>query len=411
MELAPVTLILTIENRQSLPNGVPVSVTLSNGRGLEIGRNENLDWTLPDPLRIVSGKHCEVRCRDGAYWLHDVSTNGTFLNDNPRRIQTPYRLRHGDRLLIGPYVIGVAIVEDENPLPGQRDGCRLLDPCELAPPGPSLQGIAPEANREALSKDPVGGGPNSILCKPVDAGDREVQALEFQSGSLPDRSASASIKETPVEPEAGRPASIQQANDGNGPSLEEFLRRFAAAAKIPEQCFGRRDPLTVAEELGGLMRVAVENLTQLLNARVQTKRFVRASSQTTIQALDNNPLKFAPTCDDALKIMFGPRTSGYLDARRAFESAFADLKSHQVDTFSAMQRAVHMLVEDLDPKAIEEAAGPETRLAALFGSRTSKPWNMYVARWQAKALRHENGLVDAFMLYFAECYDQLKDRD
>jgi type VI secretion system protein ImpI len=409
LKSALVTLILTIENQQGLPNGAPVSVRLSGDRGVEIGRNENLDWTLPDASRVISGKHCEVRCRDGTYWLHDVSTNGTFLNNNARRIQAPYRLRHGDRLTIGPYVIGVAIVEDENPLPGQRDGRRLLDPCELA--GPCLRGIAPETNREAVSKKPVGGGPDSIPRKPVDAGGREVQALEFQTGSLPDRSARASIKGTPVEPEAGRPASIQQATDGNGPSLEEFLRRFAAAARIPEQCFGRRDPLTVADELGGLMRIAVENLTQLLNARVQTKRFVRASSQTTIQALDNNPLKFAPTCDDALKIMFGPRTSGYLDARRAFEGAFADLKSHQVDTFSAMQRAVHMLVEDLDPKAIEEAAGPETRLAALFGSRASKPWNIYVARWQAKALRHENGLVNAFMLYFAECYDQLTDRN
>jgi type VI secretion system protein ImpI len=406
-----VTLILTIENQQSLPNGAPVSVRLSGARGVEIGRNENLDWTLPDPSRVISGKHCEVRCRDGAYWLRDVSTNGTFLNNNARRIQAPYRLRHGDRLTIGPYVIGVAIVEDENPLPGPSDGRRLLDPCELAPAGPNLRGIAPEAKREALSKDPVGGGPNSILCKPVDAGGREVQALEVQTGSLADRRASASIEETPIEPQAGRPASIQQATDENGPSLAEFFRRFTAAAKIPEQCFGRRDPLTVADELGGLMRIAVENLTQLLNARVQTKQFVRASSQTTIQALDNNPLKFAPTCDDALKIMFGPPTSGYLDAREAFEGAFADLKSHQVDTFSAMQRAVHMLVEDLDPKAIEEAAGSETRLAALFGSRTSKPWNMYVARWQAKALRHENGLADAFMLYFAECYDQLKDRN
>ena len=109
--------------------------------------------------------------------------------------------------------------------------------------------------------------------------------------------------------------------------------------------------------------------------------------------------------------MFGPRTSGYLDARGAFEGAFADLKSHQVNTFSAMQQAVRMLVEDLDPKAIEEAAGPETRLAGLFGSRTSRAWNIYVARWQAKALRHEDGLADAFMLYFAERYDQLKDRD
>ena len=405
------TLILTIENRQSLPNGAPVSVTLADGRGLEIGRNDNLDWTLPDPSRVVSGKHCEVRGRDGAYWLHDVSTNGTFLNDNAHRIQAPYRLRDGDRLTIGPYVIGVAIVEDENSLPGRGNERRFLDPCELVPSGPSLQGIAPEANPELASKVVFGGAPNSVLSEPADAGACEVQALERQAGSKPDRSAPASIKEAPIEPQAGRPASLQQPAGGNGPSLEEFLRRFTAAANIPGQCFARRDPLTVADELGGLMRVAVENLTQLLNARVQTKRFVRASSQTTIQARDNNPLKFAPTCDDALKIMFGPRTSGYLDARGAFEGAFADLKSHQINTFSAMQQAVRMLVEDLDPKAIEEAAGPETRLAGLFGSRTSKAWNMYVARWQAKALRHEDGLADAFMLYFAERYDQLKDRN
>lgn len=402
------TLILTIENRQSLPNGAPVSVTLADGRGLEIGRNENLDWTLPDPSRAISGKHCEVRGRDGAYWLHDVSTNGTFLNDNVHRIQAPYRLRDGDRLTIGPYVIGVAIVEGENPLPGRGDERRFLDPCEVAPSGPGLQGIAAEANPEPASKAGLGGPPNSVLSEPADAGASEVQVLKLEAGSLPDRRAPASVEAAPVEPEAGRPASLQQPADS--PALEEFLRRFTAAAKIPGQCFARRDPLTVADELGGLMRIAVENLTQLLNARVQTKRFVRASSQTTIQALDNNPLKFAPTCDDALKIMFGPRASGYLDARGAFEGAFADLKSHQVDTFSAMQRAVHMLVEDLDPKAIEEAAGPDTKLASLFGARRSKAWNMYVARWQAKALRHENGLVDAFMLYFAECYDRLKDR-
>lgn len=398
------TLILTIENQQRLPYGIPVSVTLSDGRCLEIGRNDNLDWTLPDPFRIVSGKHCEVRCRDGAYWLHDVSTNGTFLNDNAHRIQASYRLRDGDRLTIGPYIIGVAIVEDENPLPRRGDERRLLDPCEVAPSGSGLQGIAPEANPELASKAVFGGAPNSVLSEPADAGACEVQALELQAGSMPDRSAPASIQ-------AGRPASLPQPTDGNGPSLEEFLRRFTAAAKIQEQCFGRRDPLTIADELGGLMRVAVENLIQLLNARVQTKRFVRAPSQTTIQALDNNPLKFAPTCDDALKIMFGPRTSGYLDARGAFEGAFADLKSHQVNTFSAMQQAVRMLVEDLDPKAIEEAAGPETRLAGLFDSRTSKAWNMYVARWQARALRHEDGLLDVFMLYFAERYDQLKDRN
>src|SRR5205807_4093497 len=57
LESALVTLILTIENQQNLPNGAPVSVRLSGARGVEIGRNENLDWTLPDPSRVISGKH------------------------------------------------------------------------------------------------------------------------------------------------------------------------------------------------------------------------------------------------------------------------------------------------------------------------------------------------------------------
>ena len=157
------------------------------------------------------------------------------------------------------------------------------------------------------------------------------------------------------------------------------------------------------------MRLSVEDLTQLLNARFKAKRFARTSSQTMIQALDNNPLKFAPTATDALKIMFGPRTSGYLDARRALEGAFTDLKTHQIMTFAAMQQAVRMLVEDLDPKAIEAAAGDDKGFAALFGAHKARLWDLYVARWQAKTLRHEDGLVDAFMLYFAQCYDQGKE--
>jgi type VI secretion system protein ImpI len=73
-------LTLTIENESSLPDGGPLSVRVTGKRGLDIGRDSHLDWTLPDPTRFISSKHCEVRYRDGGYWLHDVSTNGTLLN-------------------------------------------------------------------------------------------------------------------------------------------------------------------------------------------------------------------------------------------------------------------------------------------------------------------------------------------
>ena len=75
----------------------------------------DLDWTLPDPTRFISSKHCEVRYRDGAYWLYDVSTNGTFLNGSDGRLKAPHRLRNGDRLTIGQYIVAVALDgEDAN---------------------------------------------------------------------------------------------------------------------------------------------------------------------------------------------------------------------------------------------------------------------------------------------------------
>ena len=117
-------LTLTIENETSLPEGGPRSVTTSGGSGLDIGRDQHLDWCLPDPSRAVSGRHCEVRFNDNAYWLRDISTNGTFVNGGAYRVQSPYRLQHGDRLEIGHYIIAVAIDEAERGRPARSSGHR-----------------------------------------------------------------------------------------------------------------------------------------------------------------------------------------------------------------------------------------------------------------------------------------------
>lgn len=497
-------LILTIENEESLPNGAPVSVRLSDGRGLDIGRSANLDWTLPDPTRFISGRHCEIRYREDGYWLNDLSTNGTFLNDSPRRMQAPHKLRDGDRLTIGSYVIAVGFDEGDEALSAAPDPAAATDaepPVQGAPVGapdhaaavelavanaalPEMQlgRVDPDLLWEAPSGSAEAGGlpagdfndwvenpapaevpPVSPPLEPV----RSVEPLHTPAEpGLPPPVAEEERSASPFEAEAGaqsrspsdrcasertssernswaRPAPAQGERElaaeasaepapspevsnpevsnpevpnrrpsnpsASNPGAEEFLRRFAVGAGVPEHIFARQNGLKVAEDLGALMRMGVENLIQLLSARFKAKRFARTSSQTMIQALDNNPLKFAPTPEDALKIMFGPRTSGYLDARRAFEGAFTDLKTHQVNTFAAMQQAVRMLVEDLDPKSLEQAIEPDGRFSGLFGSRKRRLWDLYLARWQAKTLRHEDGLVDAFMLYFAECYDKAKE--
>ena len=91
---------------------------ISGRRGLDIGRDKHLDWTLPDPSRTISGKHCEVRYRDGGYWLYDVSTNGTYLDGQDGRLKAPHRLRNGDRVIIGQYIIGVSVEGEAEPCGG-----------------------------------------------------------------------------------------------------------------------------------------------------------------------------------------------------------------------------------------------------------------------------------------------------
>ena len=99
------TLTLKIENYDRLENGGPATITLER-RGASVGRREAMDWVLPDPQRHISGHHFDVTYADGAYWLTDLSTNGTFLQGQRYRLEGPHRLSHGDRLVVGHYQLG-----------------------------------------------------------------------------------------------------------------------------------------------------------------------------------------------------------------------------------------------------------------------------------------------------------------
>jgi type VI secretion system FHA domain protein len=103
---------LQIENVDRLESGGQVSYSCAD-RGFDIGRHEHLDWSLPDPHRVISGKHCEVRYEDERFVLYDISTNGTFLNGSPNRMDKAHALRAGDKLMIGDYIISVAMDQSE----------------------------------------------------------------------------------------------------------------------------------------------------------------------------------------------------------------------------------------------------------------------------------------------------------
>ncbi len=102
---------LRIENSGGLAATQAVEFTVDR-KGFEIGRSKDADWQLADGLRMVSGRHAEIRYSDNCYWLLDYSANGTFANGSVECVENPFKLMHGDFLRIGAFVISVAISEN-----------------------------------------------------------------------------------------------------------------------------------------------------------------------------------------------------------------------------------------------------------------------------------------------------------
>lgn len=95
------------------PDAVPPETRTVTGGEFSIGRGPDNQWTLADPDKFLSKRHCVLAFRSGGWQLADVSTNGTFLNRDSDPVgATPRDLRDGDRLRLGNYEIEIRIAED-----------------------------------------------------------------------------------------------------------------------------------------------------------------------------------------------------------------------------------------------------------------------------------------------------------
>ena len=201
-------------------------------------------------------------------------------------------------------------------------------------------------------------------------------------------------------------AADEQSATGRPVGGVEFARLVARAAGLPDNFFANRTDAELAEQLGVILRMTVDNLMALLQARTQAKQLTRSTSQTTVQALENNPLKFSPTSEEAIRILFGPPTRSYLDAQRAFAQGFSDLKSHQLKTYMAMQHAVRELIAGIDPTLMVRELELQRGASSWLGTNKGKLWDEFLTRWKAHLGRDNSAPIDTFMLHFSDHYDR-----
>ncbi len=420
------TLTLRIENYRTLEGGSPIEVS-STGRSLRVGRASGMDWVLPDQTRFISSHHFDVDFHDGAWWLTDKSTNGTFLVGQPYRLDGPYRLSPGDRFQVGPYFVIVLL----GAAPSAQSFAAPAAPGYGAAPfqPPQASDFADPWAVGAPVVAPVDPMPRADYQRSADFGDEFIAAPSIRPPPPPTAPAwtapPAPFQAGPGEGFAGTPAPVAppppappvapaaaltppvaplvlagakpDADAGKG-----FVRAFCEGAGISPDAASKLAPDDFARDLGRTMRVVATEMMAMLQDRATTKRFTKGGDRTMIGARNNNPLKFLPDAKQALEVMFVAPRDGFLKGGDSVVAGMADIRLHQMAVFAAIQPALIKLLSDLAPESIDDGSSGGGLLGG--GANKKKAWDTFVERWDAKVGAHENGMLDVFLAHFAESY-------
>ncbi|SFE28388.1 type VI secretion system-associated FHA domain protein [Roseivivax sediminis] len=367
------TLTLRIEGHDELDNGSPASVVVSRS-GLSAGRRRTMDWVLPDPERHISGHHFDIGFAEGAYWLTDLSTNGTFLAGQAQRIDGAHRLCDGDRLIVGRYAIAVSVV-------GAAREKAALRPSDIGPtpwPGEEEADWASRAAARPARPDPTPPEPAPSMAARPDP-------LDLDAGQP--------TQETTSEPQTDRPAGD-----------DAVMRAFCEGAGLCHGGIDAVDAETLARLLGRTVRIMTEATMRQLSDRAEEPLFVRGGERAQPHARANNPLRVLPDADQAIAAMFVAPRDGFLLGPESFDAATADLAAHQRAAAAALRPALAETLSGLAPDMIEE----EVRTGLPFSpARRSRAWDAYVAAWYARAKPGEAGMIEAVLEAYATAYGAL----
>ncbi|MFL1407009.1 type VI secretion system-associated FHA domain protein TagH [Marinobacter sp. M1N3S26] len=337
---------LAITSYQRLSPAVTSIRRFAPGQTWVVGRSDSCDWHLPDPGKVISSRHAEIRSEGGRFLIRDTSTNGVFINDGQeplgRDAESP--IRHGDRLRFGDYEIAVSIAGADTPSDSAVQAPSAAPRQPESSPSPLASGlsdpIAEPAKPEQDSSDM-----NAVLASGLNERFLGDSHVDMPKAEIPDQWDWGAVSGPDEERERTTRTQVDQLQallDGLG------LGGMESASLTTDQC----------RALGNLTRTLLDRLLDLLHMRARQKQQLRVK-QTLFQRSENNPLKFSATSSDALESLLFRRHPSFLGPEEAVSQAFSDVVNHE--------RALLVGVEEVIRDILQPPSGSEE--SGLFQKR------------------------------------------
>lgn len=165
--------------------------------------------------------------------------------------------------------------------------------------------------------------------------------------------------------------------------------------------------MEISQTVGELMRETISGLMQVLTSRSTVKNEFRMNV-TTIQPVENNPLKFSANIEDALENMFIRESQAYKKPVESVREGFQSIAEHQVAILAGIRAAFRGVIEKFDPIALEQRFEKFRKAGILQVVNKGKNWDSYKEYYNELVNDLDNSFQHLFGYDFVQAYeDQL----
>jgi type VI secretion system protein len=438
--------------------------------GGTVGRAPGNDWVLPDPRRVVSGHHFEVRFHGGKYWLIDTSTNGVFVNDadEPASDAGRIELNDGDRLRVGDYDILVSLDNRIDFLPttgDEQSAAKHLDsdighslnfdnlftPREAGDSGslPIGNAFGVHVNVETRAKlletlqrnlessgdssfDPTRTGRiDSVVpgMEPADGGE-QAPAPPSLSRPVPGNQDWAlrtrQITREELEDSLARRKMRVDARERSLPfhqqastwaDLHSAVQAFCRGAGIDQATLSPEAQAMLPLVAGQLLREAVVGLNDILRARATGAAAAAVAAVPVAPGNSSNPLRSSTSIEQALQRLFeahGRLFAGPVDSLR---DVLQDTRDHETALAAGMKAGLDSVLGQLAPANVADQF-EQGRARQLAPGQDPRPryWEHYsefyrlLTQQPAGAEEMPRSFTEAFELEYARVRADLRQK-
>lgn len=366
--------------------------------GNAVHRSSHHPQPAQDPLSLSMFGHDAPESREPL--MSDIlGNNGSDRDENINSYERPEfdsafsndQRASLDDSFVPPEPLGIAPREDNSPFPDDL----TLDDFFGSDGGSKLAAAGAEGRQVPIRDDEHRRG-RSIPW--------EAERKDFGRPAGPPASLVRDAQQVPrVPPASGQPvmaAKNSQPSPGIIPA--ELLRELFTAAGIEQTGdYSEQECLKLMRRIGSILRELVDGLMIVLRGRSELKSQLRVS-MTTLKPVENNPLKFSPSVEEALKSCLLNKHPGFIDAVDAIHEGYEDIKNHQLAITAGIQASLVTMLKRFEPQRFSKKFSE-----GLVLQKKAKCWDEYK---QAYRQIVEEALEDIFGEVFVRTYEEQIDK-